>query len=106
MKTSNLKDARKGWFAGNYEQAFHKCEGAEVAVKHNKAGDLMPAHTHRIVTETMAVVTGRVRINDRIFTAGDLIMVEPGEVAEYEWLEDSITVLFKTPSAPEDKVFV
>lgn len=106
MKVSHLREAHKGWFAGNYEQAFHRCEGAEVAVKHHRAGEVMPAHKHRMVTETMAVVTGKVRINDRVFTAGDLIMVEPGEVAEYEWLEDSITVLFKTPGAPEDKEFV
>lgn len=106
MKTSNLNDSYKGWFAGNYKKAFHPCEGAEVAVKHHKAGEIMPAHKHHIVTETMVVVTGKVRINGRIFSAGDLIMVEPGEVAEYAWLEESITVLVKTPSAPDDKTFV
>ena len=36
-------------------------------------------------------------------TAGDVFVIEPGEVAEPEFLEDCQLVCVKTPSLPGDK---
>ena len=38
-----------------------------------------------------------------VFGAGDLVAVEPGEVADYEVLEDAVTVIVKVPGARDDK---
>lgn len=106
MKTAKLEDTYRGWFIGDFASALFRTEAAEVAVKHEKPGEIIPAHVHRVVTEITAVVSGTIRINDRIFGPGDLIVVEPGETARYECIEQAVTVVVKLPGLPDDKTLV
>jgi hypothetical protein len=43
------------------------------------------------------------KINGVEMTAGDVFVIEPGEIAEPEFLEDCQLVCVKTPSLPGDK---
>lgn len=106
MKTGKLSNAYKGWFVGDFDNALLRCKDAELAVKHMKAGEVVPMHTHRVITEVTAVISGKFRINDRVYEADDLIVVSPGEAAEYACVEDGIMVVFKTPSMRDDKINV
>jgi quercetin dioxygenase-like cupin family protein len=42
-------------------------------------------------------------MNGREFAAGEIVLLEPGEAASFEALEDSVTVVVKSPSVPGDK---
>lgn len=103
MEISKLVNYTKGWFVGNFKPTCLYTDAVEVAVKTYKAGDKDAAHYHKVATEVTEIVSGKVRMNDQIFCAGDIIKVLPGEVVEFEALEDSTNVVIKVPAIPGDK---
>lgn len=78
----------------------------EVAVKVYKAGDYDAAHYHKVATEFTAVISGRVRMGSTEYAAGDIIMIEPGEVTDFTALTDVVNVVVKLPGANDDKYLV
>lgn len=103
MKEVKLEDMCKGWFIGNFEPSLYKTNDVEVAVKVYKAGDYDAAHYHKIATEFTAVISGRVRMGSTEYTAGDIIMIEPGEITDFTALTDVVNVVVKIPGANDDK---
>ena len=41
--------------------------------------------------------------NGKIYTSGDIYVLEPGDVSQTEYLEETTVVTIKTPSIPTDK---
>ena len=105
MKTGALDDTVRGWFAGDFPQAVYRTRDFEASVKYDKAGDKYEKHTHKIATEITVVISGRLRFNDRICCKNDILVIEPGEAADCEALEDSISVVIKAPGVPGDKFY-
>ena len=103
MKIANLNNMIKGWFVGNFEPSLYKTNDCEVAVKTYKKGDKENKHFHKIATEMTVVVKGRVKMFEKIFSEGDIIVVEPSEATAFEAIEDSINVIVKLPGANNDK---
>ena len=106
MKTFKLADMRGGWFVGQFEPTCLPIDQCEVAVKPYKAGAVEPAHVHRIATELTLIVSGKVTINGKTFVAGDIVQLSPGEPAAFSVIEDTVTVVVKSPSVPSDKYLV
>ena len=103
MRTARLENMVKGWFVGNFEPSMIKTNDVEVAVKIYHKGDWEEPHYHKIATELTVVVQGKIKMFDRIFSANDIIVVEPGECTGFEALEDTINVVVKYPGANHDK---
>jgi anti-sigma factor ChrR (cupin superfamily) len=103
MKRHKLGGMRGGWFVGQFEPAVLKLAACEVAVKRYRAGDHEPAHVHRVAVEITLIVSGRVTMNGEAFGEGDIIELAAGEPGEFRVLEDTITVVVKSPSVPSDK---
>jgi mannose-6-phosphate isomerase-like protein (cupin superfamily) len=103
MQLHQMNDMVKGWFVGHFTPTAYTTDAFEVGVKIYQAGDQEPAHHHRQAIELTVIVTGRVRMFGREFSTGDIITVERGESTAFEALEDTITVVVKTPSVPNDK---
>jgi hypothetical protein len=103
MKLATLEQMTGGWFVGNFEPSILKTNDVEVAVKKYKSGEKEEWHVHKIATEITVLVTGRVRMNEQFFNAGDIITLEPGEGSDFEVLEDAVTVVVKLPGANDDK---
>jgi len=106
MRTARLDEMTKGWFVGDFAPTLHATRDVEVAVKHYRAGDAEGAHYHKIAREFTVVVAGTVRMNGREFKEGDIIVIEPGEAAEFLAVTDAITTVVKIPGAPNDKYIV
>jgi mannose-6-phosphate isomerase-like protein (cupin superfamily) len=106
MRTARLQDMTKGWFIGEFTPSLHPTRDVEVAVKHYRAGDAEAAHYHKIAREFTAIVSGSVRMNGRTFNAGDIIIIEPGEVTDFQAVTDAVTTVVKIPGAPNDKYVV
>ena len=106
MKIYNLDEMKKGWFVGDFEPTIIKTENVEVAVKQYKKDDYEDAHFHKIATELTVVVKGRIRMFDRVFNEGDIILVEPGESTDFLAIEDTICTVVKYPGAKNDKYLV
>lgn len=106
MKTGRLGDMFGGWFIGDFEPTLHKTRDVEVAVKSYTAGESELAHAHKIAMEFTVVISGRVRVNEREYGAGDILIVEPNDVVRFDSLDDSVTVVVKIPGVPNDKYLV
>ena len=104
MRISHINDMKGGWFIGNFEPSLHKTNDCEVAVKRYKKGDYEQAHFHKIATEYTVILSGKVSMNGKVYSAGDIIIMEPGEATDFLCLEDGTTnVVVKLPGANNDK---
>ncbi|MGE0528719.1 MAG: hypothetical protein AB7G93_16615 [Bdellovibrionales bacterium] len=69
-------------------------------------GDRERAHYHAVAREYTIVASGRFRMADVHLGAGDIMELAPGDVADFECLEDGVTFVIKTPSVSDDKILV
>jgi hypothetical protein len=103
VKHAKLAEMVKGWFVGDFNPVVLRTAGVEVAVKHYRAGDREDLHHHRVATEVTVIVSGSVRMLERIWSAGDIVVIEPGEATAFEALTDAVNVVVKLPGAKNDK---
>ena len=106
MYTAKLDDMVNGWFVGNFEPSLNRTNHVEVAVKRYRKGEEENAHYHKIAMEITVVVSGRVKMFHKEWSAGDIIVVEPGEATAFKALEDTVNVVVKLPGANNDKYLV
>ena len=105
MKVEKLTEMKSGWFVGNFEPTVIKTNKVEAAVKRYHKGDYEQAHYHKIATELTVVLFGKVIMFSQEFNKGDIIVVEPGDVTDFEALEDTVCTVIKYPGAENDKYF-
>jgi len=103
MKISKLDNMDKGWFIGNFEPSLFKTDDCEIAVKKYRKGESRKAQCHEIATEYTVIVKGCVKMFDKIFSAGDIVVAEPGDVTAFVALTDAVNVVVKLPGADNDK---
>jgi len=103
VRYSNLNQMVKGWFVGGFTPSVFETQDCEVAVKHYKAGDFEEKHFHKIATEITVVISGQIRMMNRVWGKGDIIVLDPNEVTDFEALTDCVNVVVKMPGAPNDK---
>jgi hypothetical protein len=104
LKTAKLADMTGGWFAGNFEPSILKSEHFEACVKNYPKGATEPSHFQLTASEITVIISGTARMGNRTLIAGDIILLEPMEIADFEALTDVSLVALKTPSLPDDKV--
>lgn len=103
MKVAHIDDMTRGWFVGNFFPSLFLTNDVEVAVKHYKKGDYEEAHYHKIATELTVVISGTVCMNGQKYHSGDIVVMEPGEVTDFEALTDAVNVVVKLPGVNNDK---
>lgn len=103
MKTYKLNSMTRGWFVGGFEPTTFATNACEVGLKRYKAGEYEEAHYHKLATEVTLIVEGRVRMNDKEYASGDIIVIEPGDVTDFIALTDVTNVVVKTPGMLDDK---
>ena len=103
MKVMKLDEMTKGWFVGNFEPSIIKTNDVEVAVKSYKAGQREDSHYHKIATEITVIVSGEVKMNGIRYVAGDIIVIDPGEITDFEAITDVINTIVKYPGANNDR---
>jgi quercetin dioxygenase-like cupin family protein len=106
MRSAHLDEMFKGWFVGNFTPTALATEACEVAVKTYKAGERESAHFHKIATEVTLILSGKVRMRGKEWVSGDIIVLSPGDVTDFEALTDAVNVVVKTPGATNDKYLV
>lgn len=103
MKKSRLEMMVKGWFVGDFKPTLLRTTDVEVAVKEYKKGDKEERHYHKLAIEITVIVSGKVKMNDDVFNAGDILVIEPNESTDFEALEDTVTTVVKYPGIKNDK---
>ncbi len=104
MKITRIEHSGdRGWFVGCFEGAAHRTDLAEVCYKIEPPGPI-GAHKHIRCTETMLIIKGKAQCQGKIFTAGDIFILEPGEINDTIYLETTEVVCVKTPAGGDDKI--
>lgn len=106
MKISKLSECGdRGWFIGDFAKAAYQTKEFEVTYQKNSRGQTA-SHIHKIVHEITLVISGRQICNGQMFEAGDICILEPGDISQIEYLEETEVVTIKTPSIPSDKHYL
>jgi quercetin dioxygenase-like cupin family protein len=103
MKTGKIKDTIRGWFVGDFDKAIFRTKDCEVMVREYKAGDYEDKHLHKLATEITLIVRGKVLMNGKEYSEGDMIVMEPGEATDFKALTDTTNCVVKVPSVMGDK---
>ncbi len=106
MYSAKLDTMVKGWFVGNFSPSLYPTNDVEVAVKRYQKGESDKAHFHKIATEITVIISGKVRMFDKEWNSGDIVVAEPGDATAFTALEDSVNVVVKIPGANDDKYLV
>lgn len=99
-----LGEFKGGWFLGNFHPAIIQMSEVEVGVKYFRKGDKEPSHKQIVATEITIIHSGLVRIGEAILGEGEILVIPPGEFADFEALSDGSLTCLKFPSLPSDKV--
>ena len=103
FKLENSGD--RGWFIGDFDKAVFRTKEFEVNYRVNPRGK-EKTHVHNIITEITLVLTGSLVVNGKLCGPGDIYIIEPGDISQLEYLEETNTVTIKTPSVPSDKHYL
>lgn len=102
MKVHKLSDMLNGWFVGNFEPTVYKSSDFEVGYRTHPQGFGDP-HYHTVVTEVNLITQGKMILHDQELSAGDIFVLEPWEITNPEFLEDTSIVCVKMPSINDKK---
>jgi mannose-6-phosphate isomerase-like protein (cupin superfamily) len=106
MKLDKLQNMFRGWFIGNFEPSVLKTNDFEVGILFHPKGEKWPKHYHEHTVEINVLLSGKMIINNKHLSSGDIFLIEKNEIADPEFLEDCTIVCVKTPSNPGDKIEV
>lgn len=106
MKRYKLENFTRGWLLGDFTPNVFRTKHFEFGVKKYKKGDKETAHYHKVATEISVVVSGEFKMNRRKLKAGDVIIMEPNDVARFSCIKAGCTAIVKMPSVKEDKYIV
>jgi hypothetical protein len=103
MQRYKLSDSgARGWFIGDFDGAVYRTKEVEVTYQKNSRSQTA-SHIHKVVHEITLVISGRQLCNGQLFGAGDICVLEPGDISQIEYLEETEVVTIKVPSLPTDK---
>lgn len=103
MRTYKLADMTNGWFVGGFSPSTFTTTACEVAVKTYSAGDFEESHFHKVATEITLVLSGKVKMFDQVWEAGDILVLDPGDTTGFLAITDAVNVVVKLPGALNDK---
>jgi quercetin dioxygenase-like cupin family protein len=103
MKVHRGQTWTGGWFVGDFEPSAYKTEKFEVCLKRHPKGERWPKHYHKVATEINYLIRGKMTILGQALAEGDVFVIDPGEIADPEFLEDCEIIVIKTPSLKKDK---
>jgi hypothetical protein len=104
MIVNKIENFKGGWVVGNFLPSIYMSGDVEVGVKFFDVGDKEPSHKQLIATEITVIHEGKVRIANEFLSSGDILVIEPGQYADFEALTKGSLTCIKFPSIPSDKV--
>tara|TARA_B100000242_G_C43048448_1_gene489546 strand:- start:2144 stop:2482 length:339 start_codon:yes stop_codon:yes gene_type:complete len=104
MKIFKLSEMKKGWFIGDFKPTAFSTKEFEVNYRTHKAGSNWEMHYHCETTEINLIVKGKMKFNDIILKEEDIFIVEPWQISDPEFLEDTTVICVRTPSRYDKKV--
>jgi hypothetical protein len=106
MLLKNLDTFTRGWIVGKFSNNLFE-KDYELGFKYYKKGDCETSHAHLLSEEVTIILLGDVKMNDNIYSKGDIVIQEKGEFTNFEALSDLVITAIYRPdgSYPNDKIF-
>lgn len=103
MKIDNIKNMKHGWIVGEFDPSVESCS-FEVGHHFHAKGAVGQNHYHKLSKEINYVLRGKMMINGKVMTTGQIFVLEPYEIScDVTFLEDTDLVVIRTKSIPGDK---
>lgn len=102
----NLNEFIKGWIVGDFNPSIIRTKDIEVGIKKYFIGDKESTHVHNFVDEYTIVVSGKIKMNDIIYSENEIAVVKKTIPNKFECLEDAVIVVIKSSSYPQDKIIL
>lgn len=106
MEVKRIEDMMGGWFVGNFTPSAFQTKDFEVGYKFHSKDEKWDIHYHKQATEITYLIRGKMQIQNKILTSGDVFTIFPYEIANPIFLEDCEVLVIKIPSIPGDKYIV
>jgi hypothetical protein len=106
MNLYRIDEMVGGWFVGNFSPTAFATKDVEVSYKKHPKGEIWDLHYHEHVTEVNLLVRGKMILQGKTLTGGDIFILNPFEIADPEFLEDCEIVCVKLPGITNDKIIV
>lgn len=106
MKIYKIDDMKQGWFIGNFEPTAYSTARFEVCYRTHKKGEKWEWHYHKTTTEINLITSGRMIMQGRTLLLGDIFIIEPYEISDQEFLEDTTIVCVRTGLGRFDKFII
>lgn len=103
MIFKKMSEMKLGWFIGNFEPSILRTDKVEVAIKRYHEGQKEPFHFQKVATEITVLIEGKARMGSQFLEAGDIILLDAGEICDFEAITETVLVAVKLPSIPNDK---
>lgn len=103
MKTYQLDDMIGGWFIGDFQPSVIRSKDVEVGIKRFQAKETFEPHYHKLADEVTVIIEGKVRINQKEYGPGSIILQEKNEISDFSVIEDTVIAAVKMPSVINDK---
>lgn len=100
---NNISFFTKGWLVGDFTPAIINSKDIEVGVKEYKAGTVEENHVHKITSEYTVVLFGVISMLGEEYQKGDIVFVPANTPNQFVSITDSMVLVIKTPSIPNDK---
>lgn len=106
MIVSRIEDTVGGWYIGNFPNAAYKTKSAEASLKTHLKGEKWDWHYHEHLDEINLIISGKMIIQGRVLSTGDIFILEPMELADPIFIEDCQIVCIKLPNFTNDKIII
>lgn len=103
MHIDKMSRMVRGWFIGDFEPSILRTKDFEVAYLRHAKGEKWDAHYHAQSVEYNYLIRGAMIMQGTVLVAGDLFVLDKGEVADPIFLDDCELIVVKVPSIPSDK---
>ena len=105
MKIYNYEEMKGGWFVGDFTPTAYNTSEFEVSYKIHPKNEKWDIHYHHTVTEINLIIRGKMIIQGKELTKGDIFILEPYEIADPSFIEDTEIICIKNKSI-NDKISV
>ena len=96
---------RRGWFVGDFAEAAYQTDLAEVCYCVEKPGKGL-THYHTKCTEIVFIISGKIICQSKEYSDGDVLIFQPGDVNDCEYITETVMIGVKTPAGKDDKVLL
>lgn len=106
MKIFKLSEMVKGWFIGNFDPSAYKTDLFEINYRNHPKGESWDFHYHTESREINLVVHSKMIFNGVELSDGDIFIVDPWQISDPSFLEDTSVICVRVPSVNDKKIII